>query len=71
MENRIIDMLLGIKSDIGELKKGQVEIKDVVDKIDGRVCSLEDDVADTRSDIAEVKTDVAGIKQLLTHCPTR
>ncbi len=62
MESRVIDLQRGIKYNFGELKKGQFEIKDVVDKIDGRVCKLEDDVADIGIDVSEVKTDITDIK---------
>jgi archaellum component FlaC len=62
MENKIIDMLLEIKSDVGDLKKGQIGIKYSIDSLDGRVCRLEDDVADVKSDVASMKTDIAEIK---------
>jgi septal ring factor EnvC (AmiA/AmiB activator) len=65
MENKIIDMLLEIKSDIGVLKKGQVEIKDGVDKLDGRVCKVEDDISELKFDVAEIKTTVNALSEAL------
>jgi archaellum component FlaC len=62
MESKIIDMLLDIKSDIGELKKGQAEIKDSIFSMDGRVCGLEDDFKDMKHEMSEMKNDVSQIK---------
>lgn len=62
MESKIIDMLLDLKSDIGELKKGQVEIKSSVDKLDGRLCGVEDDIKDMKIEMSEMKSDISQIK---------
>jgi predicted nucleic acid-binding Zn-ribbon protein len=62
MESKIIDMLLEIKSDVGDLKRGQTEIKYSLGSLDGRVCRLEDDMADVKSDVANMKIDIAEIK---------
>lgn len=65
MENRIIDILLEIKSEIGVLKKGQIEIKEGVDKLDGRVCKVEDDISELGSEVAEIKTTVNALSDAL------
>jgi len=64
MENKVIDMLLEIKSDIGEIKKGQFELKDGLNRLEGKMYKVEDDVSDI-SDVAEIKTTVNAISDAL------
>ncbi len=70
MESKIIDMLLEIKSDIGDLKKGQVGIKDSVDKLDGRVCGLEDDVKDMKIEMSDMKHEMTEMKGDISQIKT-
>ena len=65
MESKIIDMLLEIKSDIGGLRKGQVEVKDSIDRLDGRACRVEDEIAEIRSDLSEVRITVKALSEAL------
>jgi septal ring factor EnvC (AmiA/AmiB activator) len=65
MENKVIDMLLEIKSDISEIKKGQIDLKDGVNRLEGRMYKVEDDVSDIRGDVAEIKTTVNAMSDAL------
>jgi chromosome segregation ATPase len=67
MESKIIDMLLDIKSDIGELKKGQFEIKDSLSILDGRVCGLEDDFKDMKIEMSDMKHEMSEMKSDISH----
>lgn len=55
MEEKVINILLGIKADIGELKQGQ-------SRLEGRMDRLEVDVAEIKSDVAELKDDMSDVK---------
>ncbi len=70
MENKIIDMLLEIKSDVGELRKGQTEIKVSVDKLDGRLCSVEDDIKDMKIEISDMKQEMSDMKTDISQIKT-
>ena len=65
MENTVIDILLEIKSDISEIKKGQIDLKDGVNRLDGRMYKVEVDVSDIRGDVAEIKTTVNAMSDAL------
>ncbi len=65
MENRIIDALLEIKTDIGEIKKAQTDLKEGQGRLEGKIYKFEDDVADLHGDISEIKTTVNALSDAL------
>lgn len=72
MEERVINILLDIKADIGGLKKGQEEIikdvtalKDGQQRLDGRMSAMEADISDLKPDMSEVKTTVTALGDAL------
>ncbi|MBI3755688.1 MAG: DUF1515 family protein [Deltaproteobacteria bacterium] len=66
MEERVINILLDIKADIGELKKGQFELKTRIDKVEtnlgGRMDKLESRMGNLESDVSELKSDMSEVK---------
>lgn len=77
MEDRVVNILIDIKADIGELKKGQIDIRDRMGRFENRMDGLENrmdgfesrmDGLDGRmdrleTDIIEVKTTVSAIAE--------
>lgn len=62
MEERIVNILLDIKTDIGELKKGQNRIEGKVSNLDDKVGRLEDDVSELKAGVAGLKIDMSEVK---------
>ena len=69
MEERVINILLDIKADIGGLKKDVGELKEDVgllkegqQRLEGRMDRLEADVLEIKSDVAELKEDMSDVK---------
>lgn len=79
MEERIINILLGIKADIGDLKKGQFELKEDVtilkegqqrldgrmDRLEGRMDNFEGRMDGLEDDMSDVKTTVNALADAL------
>lgn len=65
MEERVINILLDIKADIGGLKKGQEELKQGQQRLEGRMDRLEGRMDRLETDVAELKTDMAEVKTIV------
>lgn len=65
MEQRIINILLDIKADIGDLKKGQTQIIERVDRLEGKFDKLDERVGHLEEDVAEVKGTVNALADAL------
>ncbi len=77
MEERVINILLDIKADIGGLKKGQEELKEgqqrlegrmeglegQMDKLEGNVSELNERVGRVEDDISDIKTTVNALAE--------
>lgn len=63
MEERIINILLDIKADIGDLKKGQTQIIERVDRLEGKVDKLDERVGNLEEDMSEVKSTVNALAE--------
>ncbi|MBI3399021.1 MAG: DUF1515 family protein [Deltaproteobacteria bacterium] len=66
MEERVVNILLDIKADIGKLKKGQSELKTRIDKVEtnlgGRMDKLESHMGNLEADVSELKDDMSEVK---------
>ena len=62
MESKIIDMLLEIKADVGDLKKGQAELKYSINSLDGRMCRVEDEIGEMKSEMSEMKSEMSEMR---------
>lgn len=62
MEERIINILLDIKADIGGLKKGQEELKEGQQRLEGRLDNLEGNVCELNERVGRVEDDISDIK---------
>ncbi len=65
MEERFINILLEIKADIGDLKKGQTQIIERVDRLEGKVDKLDERVGHLEDDMSEVKGTVNALADAL------
>lgn len=66
MEERVVNILLDIKADIGALKKGQSELKTRIDKVEtnlgGHMDKLESRMGNLAADVSELKDDMSEVK---------
>lgn len=67
MEERVINILLDIKADIGGIKN---RLDQVETNLGGRMDRLEAEVSELKSDISEFKSDVAEIKEDMSEVKT-
>lgn len=59
MEERVINILLDIKADIGGIKN---RLDQVETNLGGRMDRLEAEVSELKSDVAEIKEDMSEVK---------
>ncbi len=64
-QDRMINVLLEIKADVSDLKRGQLELKEGQNRIEIRLYKIEDDFTDMKNDIIEIKTTVAALSDAL------
>ncbi|MBI3754099.1 MAG: hypothetical protein HY266_08685 [Deltaproteobacteria bacterium] len=63
MEERLVNILLDIKADIGGLKKDVGDMKKGQMRLEADVSELKADVSTLKADVSELKTDVAVLKE--------
>lgn len=61
-DEKILEILMQMQSDISDLKTGQAKLEQDVTDLKTGQAKLEQDVAGLKTNVADLKTDVAGLK---------
>ena len=62
MEERVINILLDIKADIGVLKKGQEELKEGQQRLEGRMGRLDENVSELNERVGNLEEEMSDVK---------